>query len=174
MKSWYATEDGLAVWLGLIVVGLALPAAAGVDLLGWLAAPQVWLEAGKAVQPISKAYAGLPAAVEPARHLRVHSRAREPGSLSGWGSNLRKFVPAFSVIFWVSVALLARRPLRLHRTDARQARGDGDHMVAGPDGRGGLHRGLAGGAHDREFPAGPGGAAQGGAPGPSGSSRPPS
>ncbi len=63
MKSWFATEDGLAVWLGLLIVGLALPAAAGVDLLGWLAAPQVWLEAGKAVQPISKAYAGLPAAV---------------------------------------------------------------------------------------------------------------
>src|ERR1700721_1582398 len=50
VKSWYATEDGLAVWLGLIVVALALPAAAGVDLLGWLAATQVWLAPGKAVQ----------------------------------------------------------------------------------------------------------------------------
>ena len=60
MKSWYATEDGLAVWLGLIVVALALPAAAGVDLLGWLAATHVWLEPGKAVHPVAKAYANVP------------------------------------------------------------------------------------------------------------------
>ena len=60
MKSWYATEDGLAVWLGLIVVALALPAAAGVDLLGWLAATHVWLEPARAVQPVAKAYASVP------------------------------------------------------------------------------------------------------------------
>ena len=57
MRSWYTTEDGLAVWLGVIVVALALPAAAGVDLLGWLAAPQAWLDAGKAALPISPSYA---------------------------------------------------------------------------------------------------------------------
>src|ERR1700679_3695821 len=63
VKSWYATEDGLAVWLGLIVVALALPVTAGVDLLGCVAATHVWLDPTKAVLPVSKAYAGLPGPV---------------------------------------------------------------------------------------------------------------
>src|ERR1700677_2319975 len=102
VRSWYATEDGLAVWLGLIVVGLALPTAAGVDLLGWLAAPQVWLEAGKAVQPISKAYAGLPGA---GSLLATFAFILALVSLGAFwlGLDLRKFAPAFTVIYWVSV-----------------------------------------------------------------------
>ena len=102
MKSWFATEDGLAVWLGLLIVGLALPASAGVDLLGWLAAPQVWLEAGKAVQPISKAYAGLPAA---ASLLATFAFILGIVSLGAYclGVKLRKFVPAFSIVFVISV-----------------------------------------------------------------------
>ena len=102
VKSWFATEDGLAVWLGLLIVGLALPASAGVDLLGWLAAPQVWLEAGKAVQPISKAYAGLPAA---ASLLATFAFILGIVSLGAYclGVKLRKFVPAFSVVFVISV-----------------------------------------------------------------------
>jgi uncharacterized membrane protein YadS len=102
VRSWYATEDALAVWLGVIVVALALPAAAGVDLLGWLAAPQVWLEAGKAAVPISKAYGSLPGA------FSLIATFAFVLTLVGFGAyvlglDLRKFLPAFSVIFWVSV-----------------------------------------------------------------------
>ncbi len=60
MKSWFRTEDGLAVWLGLLIVLLALPAAAGVDLLGWVAKSAVWLLPGQSVAPFSKAYASVP------------------------------------------------------------------------------------------------------------------
>jgi uncharacterized membrane protein YadS len=102
VRSWYATEDGLAVWLGLIIVGLALPAAAGVDLMGWLAAPQVWLEASKAVQPISKAYAGLRGAGSLVASFAFILALTTVGAFC-LGVELRKFVPAFSVIFWVSV-----------------------------------------------------------------------
>jgi len=102
IKSWFATEDGLAVWLGVIVVALALPAAAGVDLLGWLAAPQVWLEAGRAAQPVSKAYASLPGA------LSLLATFAFVLTLVGLGAYLlgldpRSFIPTFSVVFWVSV-----------------------------------------------------------------------
>jgi uncharacterized membrane protein YadS len=102
VRSWYATEDGLAVWLGLIVVALALPTAAGFDLLGWLAAPQVWLEAGKAVQPISKAYAGLPGFVSLLATFASILALVSLGAVC-LGVGLRKFVAAFSVIFWISV-----------------------------------------------------------------------
>ena len=103
VKSWYATEDGLAVWLGLIVVGLALPAAAGVDLLGWLAAPQIWLEAGKAVRPVSKAYAAclrLSVCSPPSRFILalVSLGAFWLGLAS---AEVRRRLS--SVIYWVSV-----------------------------------------------------------------------
>ena len=102
MKSWYSTEDGLAVLLGLVVVALALPAAAGVDLLGWLAAPQAWLETGKAVQPISKAYAGLPGAFSLLATFAFILALVSLGAF--WlGLELRRFVPAFTIIYWVSI-----------------------------------------------------------------------
>jgi uncharacterized membrane protein YadS len=102
VKSWYATEDGLAVWLGLIVVALALPAAAGVDLLGWLAATQVWLEPGKAVQPIGKAYAGLPSVVTLLVTFAFILALVSAGAV--WlGLRLRNFVPAFAVIYGISI-----------------------------------------------------------------------
>ena len=92
----------MAVWLGLIVVALALPAAAGVDLLGWLAATQVWLEAGKAVQPISKVYAGLPGTFS---LLATFALILALVSLGAFclRLTLRKFVPAFIVIYLISV-----------------------------------------------------------------------
>jgi uncharacterized membrane protein YadS len=103
VKAWHATEDGLAVWLGLIVVVMALPAAAGVDLLGWLSAPQVWLEAGKAAQPISKAYSGLPAVVSLLATFGFFLALNGLGAYL-LGLDLRRFLPAFSVIFWVSIS----------------------------------------------------------------------
>lgn len=102
MKSWYATEDGLAVWLGLMVVALALPTAAGVDLLGWLAATHVWLEPGKAVLPVSRAYAGLPRIVSLLATFAFVLALVSVGAF--WlGLTLRKFVPAFIVIYGISI-----------------------------------------------------------------------
>ena len=101
MKAWYATEDWFAVWLGLLVVGLSLPMAAGVDLLGWLAAPQVWLAVGKAVQPVSKGYTGLSAAVSLAlTYLFVLALVGLGAYIQGF--KLRRFLPGFTVIFWIS------------------------------------------------------------------------
>jgi uncharacterized membrane protein YadS len=102
VRSWYATEDGLAVWMGLIVVGLALAATAGVDLLGWLAAPQVWLEASKAVRPVSKAYVSVPWALSLLATFGCMLALVGMGAAL-LGLHLRKFIPAFSILFWVSV-----------------------------------------------------------------------
>jgi len=103
VKTWFGSEDTLAVCSGILVVLLALPAAAGLDLLGWLAAPQVWLEIGKAALPVSKQFSHLPGAVS---LLLTYAFV---AALMGFGAYLqgtalRKFLPAFSVVFWISVA----------------------------------------------------------------------
>ena len=48
MRGWFATEDWWAVWLGLLIVALALPATAGVDLLGWAVTTNIWLNPAQA------------------------------------------------------------------------------------------------------------------------------
>ncbi len=53
------TEDGLAVLIGFLIFVLALAGLSGTDLLGWAVATSVWTDAGKALAPASKAYAGL-------------------------------------------------------------------------------------------------------------------
>ena len=102
VKRWYATEDMLAVWLGLLVVALALPAAAGIDLLGWLAAPQVWLDPAKAVQPVAKVYAGLPAILSLLFTFAFILALVTVGAMVH-GLNLASFIPAFAIVFTISV-----------------------------------------------------------------------
>ena len=45
------SEDWLAVAIGLAVFALSLSTVAGLDLLGWAAAPTTWIGIDKAVQP---------------------------------------------------------------------------------------------------------------------------
>jgi uncharacterized membrane protein YadS len=102
VRRWFATEDGLALLAGALVVLLALPTAVGVDLLGWLAAPQVWLEMGKSALPVSKALSQLPGTVS---LLLTYALI---AALVGFGAFLRgialpRFLPAFSAVFWISV-----------------------------------------------------------------------
>ncbi|PIE55893.1 MAG: putative sulfate exporter family transporter [Desulfobulbus propionicus] len=46
-KSWYSgmssTEDWWAVWLGLLFFGLGLLTIFGIDLVGWIAYPKMWV-----------------------------------------------------------------------------------------------------------------------------------
>ena len=102
MRSWLASEDWFAVWLGAVFVGLALPAAAGYDLLGWIASPQVWLDAASAIRPVSKAYAALPG---PVSLLFTYLLLL---ALVGMGAaaqryDVRAFLPSFTAIFWISL-----------------------------------------------------------------------
>lgn len=101
MKSWFETEDGWAVWLGFAIVGLALPAAAGVDVLGWVAVAREWTDPGKAVGPFSRTYSALNGVVSLVlTFLAVLA-------LVGVGAramrlNLRRFLPGFTAVFWIS------------------------------------------------------------------------
>lgn len=103
MRSWFRGEDGWSVWLGLILVGLALPSAAGVDLLGWAAQTKVWLEPLAGFGPVSKVYAGLPGWA---------SLAATAGLLIGlttfgarcMGLRPGRFAASFAAIFGISYA----------------------------------------------------------------------
>ncbi|OWK36258.1 putative sulfate exporter family transporter [Fimbriiglobus ruber] len=59
MKSWFRTEDTLAVVLGFLIVGLGLTPLVGVDLLGWAVAVKEWVDPAKALAPASGTYAAL-------------------------------------------------------------------------------------------------------------------
>lgn len=104
MKRWLATEDGLALWLGVLIVVLALPTAFGVDILGWLAAPQVWLDPSAAIRPASKAwpYDSLPGLASLGLTYAFFL------GLIGWGATRHgaswgRFAPAFTAVFGISV-----------------------------------------------------------------------
>jgi uncharacterized membrane protein YadS len=58
-KAPWISEDWLAVWIGLLVFGLAVSSLYGQDLLGWAVATSVWTDIGKALSTASKAYAGI-------------------------------------------------------------------------------------------------------------------
>ena len=53
------TEDWLSLGIGLLVFALALASLAGSDLLGWAVTTSIWTDPGKALGPVSKAYASL-------------------------------------------------------------------------------------------------------------------
>lgn len=59
MKSWFRSEDVLAVLLGVTIIGLSLFVLAGANLLGWSVAVKEWSDLSKALTPSSAAFAGL-------------------------------------------------------------------------------------------------------------------
>ena len=95
------TEDWWALWIGLAVFVLSLGPLVGKDLLGFGVATSMWLTLGKAMAPVSKAYAGMSGIM--ALFLTYLLML----VLMGIGAralkfNLREFAIGFTVIFWVS------------------------------------------------------------------------
>src|SRR5579871_2560719 len=101
MRGLFASEDWWAVWLGLLLVALALPTAAGTDLLGWAARTNVWLDLQKAVTPFAKSYAAVPPGESV---LLTYLLLLVLVTLGAWiqGFRLGRFVAAFTVIFGLS------------------------------------------------------------------------
>ncbi len=105
MRSWFASEDWFAVWLGFAVVFFALPTAMGVDLLGWVSAPKVWLNPIEAVRPVSAKYAFLPGIASlVCTYLLVLGLVVACAAVRK--IELRSFIPSFTAIFWVSAVSL--------------------------------------------------------------------
>jgi uncharacterized membrane protein YadS len=104
-RSWFKSEDWFSVWLAIAVVSIALPTAAGIDLLGWVASPRVWLHPAEAVRPVSAGYAFVPGALALLfTYLLVLALVTACAAVQK--IELRAFIPSFTVIFWVSVLSL--------------------------------------------------------------------
>jgi uncharacterized membrane protein YadS len=101
MRDWLKTEDWWAVWIGLLIFGLSLPASLGVDLLGWGVSTKEWLDVSKAMVPVSGAYTGLPGVLCLALTYLFLLAVLAAGA---WvlRFNVGAFAVSFSVIFWLS------------------------------------------------------------------------
>ena len=101
MRSWFASEDWFAVWLGFAVVLIALPTAMGVDLLGWVSAPRIWLNPIDAVRAVSPRFGFLPGFVS-----LVFTYLLVLGLIAACAAarkiELRSFIPSFTAIFWIA------------------------------------------------------------------------
>jgi uncharacterized membrane protein YadS len=97
------SEDWLALGIGLPIFALSLFTLAGVDLLGWSVATQVWLSPAKAMAPVSKAYAGMPGLVSLA-FTYVFAQVLMTLGAAALGVDWRRFAAGFAVVFWASYA----------------------------------------------------------------------
>jgi len=101
VKKWVGTEDLCALWVGLFFFTASLGAIAGIDLLGWAASTQVWIDVRRAIKPVSPAYSEVPAVAALALTYLLSLAAMTAGAVA-LGMNLKKFALGFSLIFWSS------------------------------------------------------------------------
>lgn len=99
----FKTEDWWSVWLGLFVFLVSLGTLVGLDLLGWVIKPNMWVDISKSISPSSKAYAGLnPILSIILTYLAVMALLLVGAKALGF--NLKKFIYGFTVIFWLTYA----------------------------------------------------------------------
>jgi uncharacterized membrane protein YadS len=101
MKSWFRTEDGWAVWIGLLLFVLSLGLLAGVDVLGWGLKTNEWLAPGKsivAVSPNYKEFSGVASLALTYVFLLVVLTV----GASALQLNLPRFIAGFTFIFAIS------------------------------------------------------------------------
>jgi len=94
-------EDWWALWIGLFVFLLSLGPLVGKDLLGFGVATSVWIALGKAMAPVSKAYAGLGGLGALILTYLFMLVIMSVGA-KALKFNTKEFALGFTVIFWVS------------------------------------------------------------------------
>lgn len=95
------SEDWLAVWIGLAIFVLSLGVLAGVDLLGWGVTTHVWVQPGKALAPVSTAYAGWSGVLSLFLTYLSALALTTLGAVA-LGVKPGRFALGFTVVFWMS------------------------------------------------------------------------
>jgi uncharacterized membrane protein YadS len=103
MKGAGVSEDVLSLILGLVIFAVALGLLAGVDILGWVVTTSVWTDLGKALAPISKAYAGL-GGVGALVATYVALLVLMTAGAAALRADVKSFALAFTAVFWISYA----------------------------------------------------------------------
>lgn len=104
-RRWYSgmttQEDWWSVWLGLGFFTLGLLSLAGVDLVGWVAYPNLWggtVPLSKSVGPLGKAYAGLgPVGSVIVTYIVFTAATAIGAAFMRW--NVRRFLLGWTIIF---------------------------------------------------------------------------
>ena len=102
-KPYQTTEDWVAVGTGLTLFFLSLGTLAGVDLLGWAVATNVWTQPGAALAPASKTFAYLPGFVS-LLATYVFLLVLLGGGALALGAEWWKFARGFTAVFAISYA----------------------------------------------------------------------
>jgi uncharacterized membrane protein YadS len=101
MNSHGVSEDVLSLIIGLVIFVLALGLLVGVDILGWVITTGVWTDLGKALAPISKAYAGL-GGVGALVATYVGLLVLMTAGAAALRTDVKRFAVAFTAVFWIS------------------------------------------------------------------------
>jgi uncharacterized membrane protein YadS len=101
MKSAGVSEDVLSLIIGLVVFALALGLLAGADLLGWVVTAGIWTDLGKALAPISKAYAGI-GGVGALIATYVGLLVLMTAGAAALRADVKSFALGFTAVFWIS------------------------------------------------------------------------
>ena len=96
-----ASEDWLSVWIGLLIFVLSLGVFVGTDILGWGITTAVWTDLGKALAPVSKAYAGLGGIGSLVATYLFLLVIMTIGA-AALKADIGKFVTGFTFVFWAS------------------------------------------------------------------------
>ena len=152
MKSWFRSEDVLAVALGVLIVAMSLSALTGLNLLGWLVAVKEWTDPAKALAPSSQAFSNLTGYGALAATFVFMLVILSAGAVLLPRRERRSLRSPFCTFVRDGIRLLGSGAQLIHRGDAKQTaarRG----MVARFDQRSGLPAGPGSRAIDWEHPA---------------------
>ena len=100
-KAQGISEDWLSLIIGLVVFVLALGLTVGLDILGWVVTTGVWTDLGKALAPVSKAYAGL-GGVGSLIATYIGLLVLMTAGAVALKANIGRFILGFTVVFWLS------------------------------------------------------------------------
>jgi uncharacterized membrane protein YadS len=102
-KEPWISEDWLAVWIGLLIFGLAAAGLYGQDFLGWAVTTAVWTDFGKVLGTASKAYADLGGAAALGLTFAALLAVLTLAAIA-LRANVLRFIAAFTAIFALAYA----------------------------------------------------------------------
>jgi len=95
------SEDWLSVWIGLLVFVLSLGLLVGADILGWVVTTSVWTDLSKALNPASKAYAGL-GGIGALIATYVALLVVMTAGAAALKADVKRFALGFTAVFWLA------------------------------------------------------------------------
>ena len=96
-----ASEDWLAVWIGLFIFVLSLGVFWGWDVLGWGVTTSIWTSIEKALSPVSPAYKNLGGIGSLVVTYLVLTVIMTLGAMA-LKARTGRFIAGFTVVFWIS------------------------------------------------------------------------